>query len=143
MVGKFKLAFKYIIFMNFNLRFITFLLLSFPCLLFAQKEIDGRVFFQDSGKPVFNAIVTLHPIGSSSILTYGITNDEGKFTFKHNQLPDSLTVTVSAMTIEDQSKNIKSDIGSIDFRSEEHTSELQSRPHLVCRLLLEKKKKII
>src|SRR3989442_9217868 len=28
-----------------------------------------------------------------------------------------------------------------DRRSEEHTSELQSRPHLVCRLLLEKKKK--
>ena len=29
----------------------------------------------------------------------------------------------------------------IKHRSEEHTSELQSRPHLVCRLLLEKKKK--
>src|SRR5215813_13484827 len=29
--------------------------------------------------------------------------------------------------------------GDLD-RSEEHTSELQSRPHLVCRLLLEKKK---
>src|SRR5436305_7996899 len=28
-------------------------------------------------------------------------------------------------------------------RSEEHTSELQSRPHLVCRLLLEKKNSII
>src|SRR5437660_1934363 len=28
-----------------------------------------------------------------------------------------------------------------DARSEEHTSELQSRGHLVCRLLLEKKKK--
>src|SRR5690554_7755697 len=28
-------------------------------------------------------------------------------------------------------------------RSEEHTSELQSRPHLVCRLLLEKKKRKI
>src|SRR3989442_11443474 len=28
----------------------------------------------------------------------------------------------------------------IKTRSEEHTSELQSRPHLVCRLLLEKKK---
>src|SRR2546422_7435542 len=27
-------------------------------------------------------------------------------------------------------------------RSEEHTSELQSRLHLVCRLLLEKKKKV-
>src|SRR5690625_6031071 len=28
-------------------------------------------------------------------------------------------------------------------RSEEHTSELQSRGHLVCRLLLEQKKKIL
>src|SRR5258707_12072012 len=28
----------------------------------------------------------------------------------------------------------------IDWRSEEHTSELQSRQYLVCRLLLEKKK---
>src|SRR3989442_5329134 len=31
--------------------------------------------------------------------------------------------------------------GRVHARSEEHTSELQSRPHLVCRLLLEKKKK--
>src|SRR5437870_6732000 len=31
--------------------------------------------------------------------------------------------------------------GSGSERSEEHTSELQSRGHLVCRLLLEKKKK--
>src|SRR5690554_950283 len=30
--------------------------------------------------------------------------------------------------------------GGAIVRSEEHTSELQSRPHLVCRLLLEKKK---
>src|SRR5690554_1144809 len=29
---------------------------------------------------------------------------------------------------------------NVHVRSEEHTSELQSRPHLVCRLLLEKKK---
>src|SRR5690554_7443081 len=33
------------------------------------------------------------------------------------------------------------DGSSLLLRSEEHTSELQSRPHLVCRLLLEKKKK--
>src|SRR5690554_7153748 len=32
--------------------------------------------------------------------------------------------------------------GHSRVRSEEHTSELQSRPHLVCRLLLEKKKNI-
>src|SRR3712207_7589804 len=30
--------------------------------------------------------------------------------------------------------------GAISLRSEEHTSELQSRQYLVCRLLLEKKK---
>src|SRR2546422_11317043 len=34
---------------------------------------------------------------------------------------------------------LSSQIGSL-WRSEEHTSELQSRLHLVCRLLLEKKK---
>src|SRR3712207_7167100 len=32
-------------------------------------------------------------------------------------------------------------VGVVDERSEEHTSELQSRQYLVCRLLLEKKKK--
>src|SRR5436305_11066006 len=32
--------------------------------------------------------------------------------------------------------------GQVCFRSEEHTSELQSRPHLVCRLLLEKKQNV-
>src|SRR5690554_7223274 len=33
------------------------------------------------------------------------------------------------------------DSSAVSSRSEEHTSELQSRPHLVCRLLLEKKNK--
>src|SRR2546422_6542135 len=32
-------------------------------------------------------------------------------------------------------------VREVGLRSEEHTSELQSRLHLVCRLLLEKKKK--
>src|SRR5438552_9798546 len=34
------------------------------------------------------------------------------------------------------------DAGLQELRSEEHTSELQSPDHLVCRLLLEKKKKV-
>src|SRR5690554_7625280 len=39
-------------------------------------------------------------------------------------------------------KNLKEELKNLGLtRSEEHTSELQSRPHLVCRLLLEKKKK--
>src|SRR5690554_7663792 len=36
--------------------------------------------------------------------------------------------------------NVEEDNWEWHTRSEEHTSELQSRPHLVCRLLLEKKK---
>src|SRR2546430_10917582 len=38
-------------------------------------------------------------------------------------------------------ERIRLDLGERDFRSEEHTSELQSQSNLVCRLLLEKKKK--
>src|SRR2546430_5030317 len=34
-------------------------------------------------------------------------------------------------------------VGRFPVRSEEHTSELQSQSNLVCRLLLEKKKKIL
>src|SRR3989449_5547641 len=41
------------------------------------------------------------------------------------------------LTGEDVTANLR----TIKMRSEEHTSELQSRLHLVCRLLLEKKKK--
>src|SRR5258708_23583688 len=55
----------------------------------------------------------------------------------HDALPisDLLDLTVSS----------GNDLGlrhlEFHFRSEEHTSELQSPDHLVCRLLLEKKKK--
>src|SRR5699024_12159927 len=41
----------------------------------------------------------------------------------------------------DRASKILEDKGLIEKRSEEHTSELQSRFDLVCRLLLEKKKK--
>src|SRR2546422_4090512 len=37
--------------------------------------------------------------------------------------------------------DLSKDAQGVLVRSEEHTSELQSRLHLVCRLLLEKKKK--
>src|SRR4051794_41707373 len=41
----------------------------------------------------------------------------------------------------DPQKNYHVNSRPVDRRSEEHTSELQSPVHLVCRLLLEKKKK--
>src|SRR3989442_6752949 len=59
----------------------------------------------------------------------------GTVSFQYNNQPRRLTnVTDGA--------GFSTAISYIDpGRSEEHTSELQSRPHLVCRLLLEKKKK--
>src|SRR3712207_6975576 len=38
--------------------------------------------------------------------------------------------------------NAATNVGNCPSRSEEHTSELQSRQYLVCRLLLEKKKHV-
>ena len=53
-----------------------------------------------------------------------------------------LSTTGGTMTGDlDFNDSVKANFGTADDRSEEHTSELQSRLHLVCRLLLEKKKK--
>src|SRR3989442_7773784 len=43
------------------------------------------------------------------------------------------------ITVLERDRGIASRPQGYGIRSEEHTSELQSRPHLVCRLLLEKK----
>src|SRR2546429_7261226 len=48
---------------------------------------------------------------------------------------------IDIFRIFDSLNSIKNMRVAIDARSEEHTSELQSRLHLVCRLLLEKKNK--
>src|SRR5437870_7535916 len=91
----------------------------------------------------------------------------------HPRLPPGIVFDVGAIVVEEvalnldlarlieESKFIRPQIGVIAFhvgiasdmtrprrlqrqqRSEEHTSELQSRGHLVCRLLLEKKKEYI
>src|SRR3989442_11878593 len=62
---------------------------------------------------------------------------EGKL-FNRRLVMDNDFVIVGPPT--DPAK-IAGERSAVEARSEEHTSELQSRPHLVCRLLLEKKKK--
>src|SRR5690554_7123625 len=74
-------------------------------------------------------------------------------TFVHGFLPNWLSIRgpVIDLTLPFFAENearklvasdplLKSYQWNVHVRSEEHTSELQSRPHLVCRLLLEKKK---
>src|SRR5258707_1308640 len=53
----------------------------------------------------------------------------------------SAPVQLSQKVLSDTPSNRTTSHASYQRRSEEHTSELQSRQYLVCRLLLEKKKK--
>src|SRR3712207_8556100 len=55
----------------------------------------------------------------------------------HRTFSESFHVLEGALAVLDGSTWSTARTG--DFRSEEHTSELQSRQYLVCRLLLEKK----
>src|SRR5712664_898620 len=59
-------------------------------------------------------------------------------------LHDALPISSAAVrnSCDSRSPALRSTSGSPPWRSEEHTSVLQSRSDLVCRLLLEKKKKI-
>src|SRR5207253_8118793 len=55
----------------------------------------------------------------------------------------SVTSSLTPVIVENScaTPSIRTLVTAAPVRSEEHTSELQSRGHLVCRLLLEKKKK--
>src|SRR2546429_4171540 len=58
----------------------------------------------------------------------------------HDALPISIVRGAAAQVAVQRPPDLACRRGRIALRSEEHTSELQSRLHLVCRLLLEKKK---
>src|SRR3712207_7273507 len=53
---------------------------------------------------------------------------------------DGMNMSAFWIWVENTGKDLTSSVYFL-MRSEEHTSELQSRQYLVCRLLLEKKKK--
>src|SRR5690554_7399942 len=58
----------------------------------------------------------------------------------HDALPIRTVRSLKSTSSSMASKRPANSFRTGASRSEEHTSELQSRPHLVCRLLLEKKK---
>src|SRR5258708_9634777 len=91
------------------------------------------------------AIFSLHDTGNDP---NNVQFNFGLHTFAH--VPKSAAVAMKAMinalkgTLTYDAETLSTPTGNvyrITLRSEEHTSELQSPDHLVCRLLLEKKKK--
>src|SRR5258708_29754777 len=62
------------------------------------------------------------------------------FGFAGNDVLDALTREAADAIAVQRALSGKDKLRGLSLRSEEHTSELQSPDHLVCRLLLEKKK---
>src|SRR2546422_7007732 len=73
---------------------------------------------------LFRSPVGLHGLFTMMALVRGVTHD--------SSLARSMAYPSAS--------RVSRSTGVASLRSEEHTSELQSRLHLVCRLLLEKKK---
>src|SRR3989442_10547013 len=71
--------------------------------------------------------IALSPDGAKLYVTAETSNNVSVLDARNGRLLKTIPVGENPRTVD-------------RLRSEEHTSELQSRPHLVCRLLLEKKK---
>src|SRR5690554_7204464 len=116
--------------------------------------VDVFLYLDSDDIPVATTLKPFTQVGGIALLKVVDINDAGAFLdwglpkhllvpykeqHKRFELGQSYVVT---LYLDPYSQRI---VGSSrlsrHLRSEEHTSELQSRPHLVCRLLLEKKKK--
>src|SRR5689334_23608850 len=107
-----------------------------------NRQIDNLFLF-DSTPPTRLYTLSLHdalPISAASIWNVGVVGAAVGFGYYDLGLILALTnflvLTVLTPLKDNPGEPSKNEAG----RSEEHTSELQSQFHLVCRLLLEKKK---
>src|SRR5205807_1449077 len=119
-----------------------FLLLLFCGLVHAQT-LSGRVTSAEEGA-MEGVLVSAKRTGSS--VTISVVSDaQGRYGFPASRLQaGTYSLGIRAVGYE-LSGPVTIAIApgqsaSVDLRSEEHTSELQSPCNLVCRLLLEKKK---
>src|SRR5437660_1357719 len=83
----------------------------------------------------------LKAILRKSIVAHGGADKLSKFGAATSKFKGTIEIMGKSRDITGESTLQKPDKLKTSLRSEEHTSELQSRGHLVCRLLLEKKKK--
>src|SRR3712207_7312997 len=89
---------------------------------------------------------TLFPYTTLFRSSTNAMNVTGKLSVTHNEQPMDLdpnaagVQTARLVTLQPGRNVVRVQVPPLSGRSEEHTSELQSRQYLVCRLLLEKKK---
>src|SRR5256884_3052565 len=100
-----------------------------------EQEIDRRM------RPFQDEVIRLCTIpGVDQVTAWGILSEIG---LDMNQFPSAEHLSSWAClcpgNFESAGKRLSGKMRKGNVRSEEHTSELQSRLHLVCRLLLEKK----
>src|SRR3989449_5423455 len=86
----------------------------------------------------FNAKTSKEPDGMIIPVLVTIYTDR-TFTFITKTPPASELLKRAAGIVKGSAEPNRNKVGKVTKRSEEHTSELQSRLHIVCRLLLEKK----
>src|SRR2546422_6294798 len=102
--------------------------------------------------PPYATTVSDKSKGCVTIGACSVANDDGNPRLRRSRLPFTGRPPLSGMPRSGGQNDLRASVGEklgrrrqvrvcADQRSEEHTSELQSRLHLVCRLLLEKKKK--
>src|SRR5690625_6508129 len=90
--------------------------------------------------PHTNLIASPYQAGES--VSFAIADFDGKY--KLNLQADvDYKIEITSMGYSSKIDSLRISKNTTKNRSEEHTSELQSRGHLVCRLLLEKKKQKI
>src|SRR5690554_1832618 len=108
------------------------LLVDYEERLYSVGKIPGS-FLRREGRPPESAILAARAIDRSirPLFPKNFTRD--------------IQVVVTVLSVDpDNPSDTTALIGaSLALRSEEHTSELQSRPHLVCLLLLEKINRIL
>src|SRR5690554_1676227 len=93
-------------------------------ILLLPEEINSNEQYQDAWNRLSYTLSIRIPSDRFEAFVKGVEEGEGRIVSKQITARD---VTEEYLDLE------------LRQRSEEHTSELQSRPHLVCRLLLEKK----
>src|SRR5690625_6720096 len=118
-------------------------MMNWPGVLADDPDVLSKIEAAHAlGKPVDGHAPGLRGAQAEKYISAGISTDHECFTKEEAEEKLKLGMLI-AIREGSAARNFDELIGLIESypdRSEEHTSELQSRGHLVCRLLLEKKK---